>query len=168
MEQKNPIVIEVKLKAKDLWKFSMYHSYRGMQGIFSLIFSAAALYALVSTWGTTTNLYRGLLFVCVLLFTVWQPALLFLKAAKQAAKPMFRNGMTLSFLAEGINVTQGDENLFIEWGNLERVLRVRDMLILYMDRVHAYLLPDSISGDHLPALTALIKENLPPERRKRI
>jgi len=49
-----------------------------------------------------------------------------------------------------------------------KVDRVRDMMILYMDRVHAYLLPDSVTGEKKAAIRGLIKEKLPPERRKRI
>ena len=168
MEEKQPIVIEVKLTVKDLWKFSMYHSYRGMQGLFNIIFSAAAVFLLITTWSSNSTSYRVLLVVCALMFTVWQPGILYLKAVKQAKTPMFQNIMTLSFDEEGILVSQGEESLPIAWENISNVDRVRDMMILYMDRVHAYLLPDSVMGDKKTAVRGLIKEKLPPERRKRI
>lgn len=168
MEEKQPIVIEVKLTAKDLWKFSMYHSYRGMQGLFNIIFSAAAVFLLITTWSSNSTSYRVLLVVCALMFTVWQPGILYLKALKQAKTPMFQNIMTLSFGEEGILVSQGEDSLPIAWENISKVDRVRDMMILYMDRVHAYLLPDSVVGEKKAAVRGLIKEKLPPERRKRI
>ncbi len=168
MEQRNPLVIEVKLTAKDLWKFSMYHSYRGLQGIFNIIFSVAALFLLAATWSSNSVPYRILLVICALMFTVWQPAILYLKAARQAKKPIIRTPMTLSFGQEEILVSQGKDNLKISWENIGRVDRFRDMLIIYMDRVHAYLLPDSVTGENKEALRGLLKEKLPPERRKRI
>lgn len=166
MEQK--LSFEVKLTAKDLWKFSMYHSNKGMLGIFNLIFSAAAVFLLITTWGANTAVYRALLLICALMFTVWQPFLLYLKAAKQAKTPVIQNPMTLSFASEGVVVSQGEESLELTWENIGRVENVRDMLIVYMDKVHAYLLPDSVTGEKKDALCALIKENVAPERRKRI
>ncbi|GLC82572.1 hypothetical protein LBYZC6_46860 [Lacrimispora brassicae] len=146
----------------------MYHSYRGMQGLFNIIFSAAAVFLLITTWSSNSTSYRVLLVVCALMFTVWQPGILYLKALKQAKTPMFQNIMTLSFDEEGILVSQGEESLPIAWENVSKVDRVRDMMILYMDRVHAYLLPDSVVGEKKAAVRGLIKEKLPPERRKRI
>jgi hypothetical protein len=168
MEQKNPLVIKVELKAKNLWKFSMYHSYRGLLGAFNIIFSAAAIFLLFYKWSAYSVPYRILLIVCALMFTVWQPGILYLKACKQARTPKILTPMTLSFAEEGILVTQADDELELYWDNINRVERVWDMLIVYMDRVHAYLLPDSIMGERKDALISLIKEEMPPERRKRI
>ena len=41
-------------------------------------------------------------------------------------------------------MTQGTERLELVWENIGRVERIRGMMIVYMDKVHAYLLPDSI------------------------
>jgi len=168
VEEKDPIEIEVKLTAKDLWKFSMYHSYRGLQGLFNIIFSVAAVFLLITTWSSNSVSYRVLLIVCALLFTVWQPGILYLKALKQAKNPAIQNAMTLTFDENGIMVSQGEESLEIKWENIGKVDRMKDMMIVYMDRVHAYLLPDSVTGEKKTAIRGLIKEKLPPERRKRI
>ena len=37
MVQTDPVAFTVKLTAKDLWKFSLYHSNKGMLGIFNVI-----------------------------------------------------------------------------------------------------------------------------------
>ncbi len=135
MEEKDPIVIEVKLTTKDLWKFSMYHSYQGLQGLFNIIFSAAAVFLLITTWSSNSTSYRVLLIVCALMFTVWQPGILYLKALRQAKTPAIQNVMTLTFDENGILVSQGEESLEIAWENIGKVDRIRDMMILYMDRV---------------------------------
>ena len=70
MVQTSPLVFTVKLTAKDLWKFSLYHSNKGMLGIFNVIFSLAAIFLLVTTWRSNTVMYRALLIVCALMFTV--------------------------------------------------------------------------------------------------
>lgn len=168
MAQTDPIAFQVKLHAKDLWKFSMYHSNKGLLGLFNVIFSVAAVFLLITTWKEDTPMYRALLLVCALLFTVWQPFTLYLKAARQAKNPSIQNPMNLSFSREGIVVSQNGESLELLWENIGRVEKVWDMVIVYMDKVHAYLLPDRITGEKKEALCALFHENMAPERRKRI
>ena len=65
-------------------------------------------------------------------------------------------------------MTQGTERLELVWENIGRVERIRGMMIVYMDKVHAYLLPDSITGEKREALSELFLESLPAERRKKI
>ena len=83
--------VTLRITAKDLWMFSMYHANAGFMGMFNLIFSLAALYLLIFRWSTTTVPYRCLLVVCALIFTVWQPFLLWNKARKQAKRPAVKN-----------------------------------------------------------------------------
>lgn len=163
----DPIEVEVKLTAKDLWRFSMYHSNKGMMGIFNVIFSLAAIFLLVTTWKTDTAAYRVLLVVCALMFTVWQPFILYTKAAKQAKSPVIASPMTLSFAREGITVAQNGQQVDLLWENVGRAEYVWNMVIVYMDKVHAYLLPDSLTGDKKEALCALLREMLPQERRNK-
>ena len=39
--------VTLRITAKDLWMFSMYHANAGFMGMFNLIFSLAALYLLI-------------------------------------------------------------------------------------------------------------------------
>lgn len=168
MVQTDPLAVEIKLSAKDLWKFSMYFSYKGLKGIFNLVFTLAAIYLLAADWNTVAAWYRVLLILCALMFTVWHPSLLYLKAAKQSKSPAIKNPTTLSFSREGIVVTQVDKRLELTWEEVALVEQAGALMILYMDRVHAYLLPDSLTGEGKEALCALIREMLPGERRKRV
>ena len=40
------------------------------------------------------------------------------------------------------------------------------MVVLYMDRVHAYLLPNKVLGDQKEEFFEMVKAHLPRERRK--
>ena len=42
--------VTLRITAKDLWMFSMYHANAGFMGMFNLIFSLAALYLLIFRW----------------------------------------------------------------------------------------------------------------------
>lgn len=165
MEQ---LKFEVKLTVKDLWAFSMYHANAGFRGIFNLLFTAAALFLLVFRWGSLPVSTRLLLLLCVLLFTVWQPFLLFTKARRQAKAPVIRDAMTLTFGQEGLTVEQSGQTAAFAWDQMGRMDRMPTMIVLYMDRIHAYLLPKSVTGDREEALCELAREHLPKERRRKI
>ena len=139
---------EVKLTAKELWQFSMYHANAGFTGLFNLIFTAAALFLLVFRWGELTMAYRFLLVGCVLIFTVLQPLLLYGKVRKQAKTPVMA------------------EPRYRTWEQMGRMDKKLTMAVLYMDRVHAYLLPKTVLGEQETEFYEMVKMHLPKERRK--
>ena len=115
--------------------------------MFNLIFSLAALYLLIFRWSTTTVSYRCLLVVCALIFTVWQPFLLWNKARKQAKRPAVKNPMRLIFDDEKLTVSQEENSADFTWEQMGRLDAKSSMYILYMDRVHAYLIPKETLGE---------------------
>lgn len=164
----NQLRYEIKLTAKDFWKFSMYHSNGGVMGVFNLLFTLAALFALVTRFATLSVAYRGLLAVCVLMFTVWQPFLLYLKARKQANLPAMQQGMLLIFSEQGLHITQGEQTVEYAWEDMGRLDKIPSMVILYMDRVHAYLIPEVALGDTKEEFYEMVRSQLPKEKRRRI
>lgn len=168
MKQDKNIHFQVQITAKDLWIFSMYHSNKGYLGVFNVLFTAASLWLLVTRWSQVSLAYRLLLMVCVLMFTVWQPMLLYMKAAKQAKNPAVREPMDMTCSAQGILIEQNGQSQQVTWEQIVRVEQVRGLLILYMGRVHAYLIPERAAKGCREELTELIRENLPGERRKKI
>lgn len=163
---KKEMKFEVKLTAKELWQFSMYHANAGFTGLFNLIFTVAALFLLVFRWGELTAAYRLLLVGCVLIFTVLQPLLLYGKVRKQAKTPVMAEPMYLTFREEGLEVEQNGQNAVFTWEQMGRMDKKPTMSVLYMDRVHAYLLPKAVLGEQETEFYEMVKTHLPKERRK--
>lgn len=159
---------EVNLSAKDLWQFSMYHANGGMMGIFNLIFTAAAVFLLFVRWAELTDAYRLLLVGCALIFTVLQPALLYNKVRKQAKSPVMQQPMYLTFREDGLKVEQNDQKVDFTWDQMGRMSKKPTLVILYMDRVHAYLLPKSVLGDREEEFYEMVRTHLPKEKRRGI
>ena len=134
----------------------------------NLIFSLAALYLLIFRWSTTTVPYRCLLVVCALIFTVWQPFLLWNKARKQAKRPAVKNPMRLIFDDEKLTVSQEENSADFTWEQMGRLDAKSSMYILYMDRVHAYLIPKETLGEQEETFRELVTAHLPKERRRKI
>lgn len=159
---------EVKLSAKDLWQFSMYHANGGLTGLFNLIFTAAAVFLLIFRWGTLSDAYRLLLVGCALIFTVLQPALLYNKVRRQAKTPVMQQPMYLTFHENGLKVEQNDQNVDFSWDQMGRMSRKPTLVILYMDRVHAYLLPKAVLGSREEEFYEMVRKHLPKEKRRGI
>ena len=168
MEPNETIRFRIQITAKDLWMFSMYHSNNGYLGVFNLFFTLASLWILVTRWSDVTVAYRILLLICVLMFTVWQPALLYMKAAKQAKTKAVKEPMDMTCSKEGILIEQAGQSQEITWDQIVKVEQVRGLLIIYMGRVHAYLIPEQAAAVCRDQLLELIRANLPVERRKKI
>lgn len=155
-KEKKEFHFQTKLGAKDFWLFSMYHSNKGMMGLFALIFTASALFLLLTKWSDVDTRYRVLLIICALLFTVWQPGILYLKAKKQASLPAMQIPLDMVFGETGFSVQQKEERIEFPWTNMFMVVELPHMVILYTDSIHAYLLTDRILGAEKDAfLTAI-------------
>ncbi len=146
----------------------MYHANKGYLGIFNVLFTLASLYLLVSKWNSTGTAYRLLLLACVLMFTVWQPGLLFLKAMKQAGNERLKTPVDMTFTKDGFTVAQNDQSMDVTWDQIGKVVGIRGEYILYMGRLRAYLLPDRIMGEEKEPFSAFLREVLPKERLKRV
>ena len=168
MEPNETIRFRIQITAKDLWMFSMYHSNKGYLGVFNLFFTLASLWILVTRWSDVTVAYRILLLICVLMFTVWQPALLYMKAAKQAKTKAVKEPMDMTCSKEEILIEQAGQSQEITWDQIVKVEQVRGLLIIYMGRVHAYLIPEQAAAVCRDQLLEIIRANLPVERRKKI
>ncbi len=168
MAQEQRFQFHIQVEAKDLWLFSMYHANKGYLGVFNVLFTLASLYLLVTQWSQTGVGRRLLLLVCVLMFTVWQPGLLFLKAMKQVRNDRMKAPMDMTFTKEGFTVAQGDQSLDVTWDQIGRVVGIRGEYILYMGQMRAYLIPDRILGEDKEKFAGFLREVLPGERLKRV
>ena len=108
MDQKKELRFRIRMTANDLWRFSMYHANKGYLGVFNVLFTLAALFLLVFQSGQMLLPQRFLLVVCALMFTVWQPMLLLVKARKQAAGRGMKEPIDMFFGDGGISRRRSD------------------------------------------------------------
>lgn len=168
MAQEQTFRFHIQMQAKDLWKFSMYHANKGYLLVFNVLFTLASLYLLVTKWGETGAAYRLLLLVCVMMFTVWQPGILFLKALKQAGNDRLKTAMDVVFDKKGFTVSQGEQSMEVAWDEVTKVVRIPGIYILYMSSIRAYLISDQVLGGEKEAFTGFLRDVLPKERLKRV
>lgn len=164
MEKK--ITFQILVNAKDLWQFSMYHVNRGAQGVFNLIFTAAVLIVLITGWKGFPDSQRLALLICALIFTVLQPLMMYYKAKHQARRPEMEKPMILQFGNDGLTVRQQEQEAVFAWEQIGRVDKKPTMTIIYVDRIHAYLIPKEFYDGKEDDFFQLLRTYMPKERLK--
>lgn len=168
MSEKKELQFHVRMEAGDLWRFSMYHANRSYLGVFNLLFTVAPVCLLFFQGENLLLPQRFLLVMCACMFSVIQPCLLLLKARRQSMSKAVREPLAITFRQEGLLVEQAGEQLELEWDKVSQARHIPGELLIYTDRIHAYLLPDRAVGDRRQELTDYLKEHLPKERCRKL
>ena len=154
----NKIKIDMQLNAKDIWLFSMYHSNRGFLLIFNVLFTIVMYYYMITSWNKIDT-PRKIMFVLLSnMFLLIQPAMLYLKSAKQARSEAIRAGLSLEMNDEGIVVSSKGESIDFKWESGFRSRIVPGIIIIYVDAVRGYLLPDRYTKENKEKIVAVLKE----------
>lgn len=164
------MILKIKLSAKDLFRFSLVHSYQGQSGIFT-VFCILVGFMMIFRGAAQSSAYYALMGVLIIvLFVLVTPFTLYMKAKKQAAtNPMYKTETVYDLQEDGIHVTIDDQNGKIPWDQIFKIRHSRGMYILYTGKQSAFIFPDEVLGsrkdeimnyvyDHVPASTKLPKD----------
>ena len=154
----NKIKIDMQLNAKDIWLFSMYHSNRGFLLIFNVLFTVVMYYYMITSWNKIDTPRKIMFVLLANMFLIIQPAMLYLKSAKQARSEAIRAGLSLEMNEEGIVVSSKGESIDFKWENGFRSRIVPGIIIIYVDAVRGYLLPDRYTKENKDKIVAVLKE----------
>ena len=162
------VTLDVKIDAKDLYKFNMMQAYRGMQGILSVLLPVLVFGYAVTSYGKgdagSTLLYIGL----GILFLVYVPVSLWLRVNKVIKDENNALSKTLhyEFEEEMIRVSVGEESVEFRWENIYQMKVSGKQLLVYTNRINAYILPLSQVGDNYATLSELAHKKLEKYRIK--
>lgn len=162
------INLDIKLDVKDLYYFNLKQAYKGMQGFLSILLPLLALGYAYFSYGQVgigyTLMYLGL----AVLFFVYVPVSLYLRAKKVMSNPDNAIVKTLSyeFREDAIRVSVEEEQVEFLWDNIYRLVSNKDYIFIYTNRINAYILPMTQVGDAYGDLSKLAKDKLPKYRIK--
>jgi hypothetical protein len=162
------VVLDIKLDAKDLFRFNMQQAYRGMQGILSIILPILVFAYAVTSFGEvsigSTLVYVGLGIV----FLVYVPVSLWLRVNKivKDENNALSKVLHYEFEEEVIRVSVGEESVEFKWENIFQMKTSGPLLLVYTNRINAYVLPLEQVGDRYEELSKLAHEKLEKYRIK--
>ena len=162
------VALDIKLDAKDLFKFNMMQAYRGMQGALSIILPILVFAYAGTTYGEvsmgSTLVYIGL----GIMFLVYVPVSLWLRVNKVVKDENNALSKTLhfEFAEEKISVSVGEESVEFQWENIFQMKTSGDLLLVYTNRINAYILPLPQVGEKYEVLSQLAHSKLQKYRIK--
>ena len=159
--------ISINMTRKDLFAFSIYNSFSGMMGLFNVIWTVVWMAAFVVSFSVPgySLVHRLAMIFCVLLFTVIQPCVIWRRTGKQAKTKGFAEPIHLT-LGEKIHVEQGEAEGDLEWKQVRKVVRLKNLFIFDMGYGRAYLIPNVSVEGREEELIAVLKEKMPKTKLK--
>lgn len=132
------------IRPLDFWLLSMNHTYHSLVGVCNLVFAAAMIGLSVRFWNEAGDAAQALLFIACLIIPVFQPLGVYLKAKAQVS--VIPQGTQLSFGEDGVHVTLGGKRELIRWNRVKNAVREANMVIIFTDASHGYMLTNRVLG----------------------
>ena len=146
---------QYQVQPSDLWQLQMYYTYSSYLAIINIIFIVSSIALLYALWGTSPWWLRILLLFFLSLFTVIQPAGVYLRA-KKALKDN-HDTLELAINDQGIEVALGGQKEFKNWAQVQGIVLKPTLVAIYTDKNHGYILTDRILKDSKKEFRAFIK-----------
>lgn len=162
------VSFDIKLTAKDLFKFNIMQAYKGMQGFLSILLPVLIFAYAVTSIGQvsigSTLVYVGLGIV----FLVYVPVSLWMRVNKtiKDTNNALSKILHYEFSEENINVTVETESVEFNWENIFQMKETKDMVLVYTNRINAYIIPKVQLGESYKELSALAHKKLEKYRIK--
>lgn len=157
----NQIEFDVKLTTKDLYAFSMRHTYVGPSGVFSLIISLGSWIVCALRFSSLDNTARLALFIIGCLFTIVQPVMLYFKSGAQARRSKDINASIHYCLTEeGILISQGEQEAQVKWSDVRKSIVLAKSAYLYMSPVRAFIFPKEQCGEKYSEICQMIRRQM--------
>ncbi|RKJ43302.1 YcxB family protein [bacterium 1XD8-76] len=151
--------LDIRITKKDLYDYQLHHAYTSPSGLFGTIVGCLFLVGFFNT-GTPLYLIIG---AFVILYFPWT---LHIKAASQAAAPVFQKPLHYRLSEEGLEITAGEERQLVPWESVIKASSTGKTVLLYTSKVNAFLFPKRELGERSGELVQLISRYVSPDKVK--
>ena len=159
------VSFDIKLTPKDLFRFNMFQTYTTTQGPTSIILAIIVIVMSVISFRDGQVGY-GLLYVAAaVLFVVYIPGSLWGRAKVALKKNEVLAGtLHYQISQKGIEVFQGEDSGLLPWDAIYKMVSNQKQVLIYSNRVNAYIIPREQLGDKYDALKEIARKQLPNYR----
>lgn len=168
LEKEMKVVLDIKLEEKHLFEFNMKQAYKGMQGILSIMLPFLAFGYAVTTFGKVDIIYTIVYAVLGIVFLFYVPVSLKMRVKKVINDPNNALSKTLhyEFEEDVIRVSVEEESVEFQWKNIYQMKRTGDLVLVFTNRINAYILPVDQLGESYAKLSELAHAKLEKYRIK--
>ena len=139
---------DMQITAKDLYKFNMRQIYTGMNGVVGIVVPIICFIMAGVEFSKELYVYFTLYLVFGFVFLFYMPLSLWIRA-NHVMKKNTALSQTLHYQVdeEGIKVSVQEENATLPWDMIYKVIETKNMILVYSNRVNAYILIKEQLGD---------------------
>ena len=161
------VSFDVQLQPKDLFRFNMYQTYTGMQGILSIVLGILGFVMAGLSIGKAEIPYTVMYVVVGLIFLFYIPVSLWFRAKQSLQTNAVLAGKLHYEVSEkGIHVVQGKETGDLPWDAVYKLVSNNHQILIYTTRVNAYVIPMEQIGDQYEGFCEVAKKVLKPFQLK--
>lgn len=135
---------DYQITALDLWKLSMCGVYSSIIGILNIIFTVAMLFITKAFWGDVNSFIRIIFIVGIGLFTVIQPAAIYIRAKRQV--DTIPHDLQICFNDGGIYIKSKKQNSKLKWDVIKGISKRPNVIVIYTITKHGYIFTDKVLG----------------------
>ncbi|MDF2547343.1 MAG: hypothetical protein K0R93_2241 [Anaerosolibacter sp.] len=140
--------------AFDLWQLSMYGIYGSMVGVCNIIFTVAMGLLSAKFWGTVNGFMKIIFIIAICLFTVIQPAVIYMRAKRQVAT--FPHDMEIGFDDHGVHVKTEKQRSELKWNTIKAVSKKPSMIVIFSTTKHGFVLTNKALGKQKEAFYSYV------------
>lgn len=158
---------DITLTSKDMYRFNMYQMYSGFQGWLSIFLSVFAFVAGGVTYGDVETRKTILYIVFGVIFLIYPPVSLYLRSKHAlAASKVLCAPLHYVVDEKGFAVSQNEESAQLPWDGIYKMVATKKNVLVYSNRVNAYIIPRDQLGDNYAELAKLAAAKLEKYRVK--
>lgn len=132
--------VKSKITADELYSFLMHHAYSSVWGFTGILISICALLAFGQMCINGGNILTKIcLIVTALLFLVIQPVRLYIQSQRLMVNDKgYAEPIEYFFNHAGITLTQGHDQAFYAWGEIEKVVSTKKVVAIYVNKKRVF------------------------------
>lgn len=157
----------VKMTEKYMYDFYLYNSYTSISGLLGPLLGVVAFMMAVNSYleAGFSAAMPGVL--VAILFLIISPIQLKSRAKMQVQQSeMFKKPLEYELNETGVVVRQDDLEAISQWGDFAKAVSTQKSVILYLNRVRAFILPKECMGDQYEEVLKMIHTHMPPSKVK--
>ncbi len=161
------VEFDTTITEKDMYQFNLYHAYHGFQGIAATLVGVWVLIMAAVTFGKVEIMYTLLYLVFGVVFLVYVPVSLNLRSKQQIrSSEILKQALHYKIDDTGVHVSQGEETADLEWKQIYKMAATKNSLLIYSNRVNAYVIPRKAIGEQYEKVVGLAVNHLESYRLK--
>lgn len=156
------IKFDIKLNSEDMYRFNMYHAYTSVQGWLSLIMGILVIVIIAISEDLHDFSLSAPYFLVALIFLLYVPLTLRIRSKRQIRmSSVLKDTLHFEMRDEGIAVSteQEEEEAVLPWESIYKAVTTKHNLLIYSNRVNAYIIPKAQVSDKLPQIYEALRKH---------